>query len=103
MDKAGWTARAVGADEAVRCVTSGARVFIHGAAATPTALVEALCARTDLEHVSLYHLHTNGPAPFAEAAQRDRFFSVSLFTGHPLRQAVNAHSSANPAYNTDQP
>lgn len=85
----GWATRATDADEAVRCVRSGMHVFIHGAAATPTPLVEALAARADLERVTLYHLHTNGPAPFADPALRDRFFSVSLFTGQPLRDAVN--------------
>ena len=47
----------VTADEAVSCVTSGMRLFIHGAAATPTPLVEALARRTSLSDVSLYHLH----------------------------------------------
>lgn len=65
------------------------RVFIHGAAATPTPLVEALAARTDLEAVRLYHLHTEGPAPFADPRHEGRFFSVSLFIGAPLRQAVD--------------
>jgi acyl-CoA hydrolase len=65
------------------------RVFIHGAAATPTPLMQALAARRDLEHVSLYHIHTNGPAPFAEPDQKGRFFSNSLFIGPPLRDAVN--------------
>jgi acyl-CoA hydrolase len=83
-----WSQQAVSADEAVTCVQSGARVFIHGAAATPTPLVEALSRREDLEQVTLYHMHTNGPAPFAEPAQVGRFFSVSLFTGRPLREAV---------------
>jgi hypothetical protein len=59
-----WRKKAMTAGEAVRLVKSGDRVFVHGAAATPTALLEAACARTDLEGVELYHLHTNGPAPF---------------------------------------
>jgi acyl-CoA hydrolase len=65
------------------------RVFIHGAAATPTPLIEALARRADLADVTVYHLHTNGPAPFAAPEQQGRFFSVSLFTGPPLRTAVN--------------
>ena len=73
--------RAVSADDAVGHVTSGMRVFIHGAAATPTPLVEALSRRGDLSDVSLYHLHTAGPAPFADATHAGRFRSVSLFTG----------------------
>jgi acyl-CoA hydrolase len=81
--------RAVTADEAVARITSGMRVFIHGAAATPTPLVEALARRRDLADVSLYHLHTNGPAPFADSEHQGRFRSVSLFTGAPLRQAID--------------
>jgi acyl-CoA hydrolase len=80
----------VSADDAVACVTSGAHVFVHGAAATPLPLLEALVRRTDLERVTLYHMHTNGPAPFAAPEHQGRFFSVSLFTGAPLRQAIEA-------------
>lgn len=86
---ADWTQRATTADAAVACVRSGMRVFIHGAAATPTPLIEALGRRTDLENVTVYHLHTSGPAPFAAPEQEGRFFSVSLFTGPPLRSAVD--------------
>ena len=77
------------ADEAVARIGSGMRVFIHGAAATPTPLVEALGRRRDLSGVSLYHLHTNGPAPFADPEHAGRFQSISLFTGAPLRQAID--------------
>jgi 4-hydroxybutyrate CoA-transferase len=86
---ADWTHDATSPDDAVACVRSGMRVFIHGAAATPTPLIEALARRTDLEHVTVYHLHTAGPASFAAPEQRGRFFSVSLFTGQPLRTAVD--------------
>jgi acyl-CoA hydrolase len=78
----------VSADDAVASIESGARVFVHGAAATPTPLLTALASRTDLEEVRLYHMHTNGPAPFAGPEHEGRFFSVSLFTGPPLRHAV---------------
>jgi acyl-CoA hydrolase len=79
---------AVSATEAVAHIRSGTNIFIHGAAATPTPLIEALAARRDLEGVRLYHLHTNGPAPFAEKGRDKEFRSVSLFTGAPLRAAV---------------
>jgi 4-hydroxybutyrate CoA-transferase len=69
-------------------IRSGMRVFIHGGAATPTPLIEALCARTDLEDVRLYHLHLEGPVPFADAACSGRFRSTSLFTGAALRGPV---------------
>ena len=81
--------RPVSADAAVSLVQSGMRVFVHGAAATPTPLIEALVAR-DVRDVTLYHLHTMGPAPFVDPAHRDRFLSVSLFAGPPVRAAIEA-------------
>jgi 4-hydroxybutyrate CoA-transferase len=83
-----WEARAVSMEEAVRRVPGGARIFVHGAAATPTPLLEALVARRDLEGVTLYHLHTSGPAPFAEPDVADRFRSVSFFVGPALRRPI---------------
>ena len=83
-----WKSRAVSAADALALVRSGASVFIHGASATPTPLIEALCARRDLADVRLYHLHTAGPAPFAAPGREQEFRSVSLFTGASLRQAV---------------
>ena len=83
-----WSSRAVAPDEAVSTITSGMRVFVHGAAATPTPLLEALARRTSIHDVTLYHLHTAGPAPFVEETNRDRFFSISLFTGAPVRKAI---------------
>ena len=83
-----WKSRATSAESVVSAVKSADAVFIHGACATPTPLVEALCARRDLADVRLYHLHTAGPAPFAEPGREGEFRSVSLFTGAPLRKAI---------------
>jgi 4-hydroxybutyrate CoA-transferase len=83
-----WASRAVSASDAVARIRSGMRIFVHGAAATPTALLEALTARRDLENVTLYHLHTAGPAPFVDPVHVGRFRSVSFFVGAPVRQAV---------------
>lgn len=85
-----WTARAVSPADAVAHLRSGSRVFVHGAAATPQVLLDAMVARADLADVTLYHLHTEGPARFAAPEHADRFRSVSLFTGPPLREAVAA-------------
>ncbi|HZP60762.1 MAG TPA: hypothetical protein VFB27_10605, partial [Opitutaceae bacterium] len=86
---ANWKARAVSAADAVAGVRSGTNIFLHGAAATPTPLAEALAARHNLADVRLYHLHTEGPAPFAEPGREREFRSVSLFTGAPLRKAIS--------------
>src|SRR5215472_11849727 len=84
-----WAARAVPAAEVVARVRSGMTVFLHGAAATPTPLLEALAARADLEGVRVVHFHTEGPAPHAAPGRGEAFRVVSLFTGSPLRQAVS--------------
>ncbi len=67
---------------------SGMNIFVHGAAATPTPLLEAMCRRNDLTGLRLFHMHTEGPAPFLEPACHDRMTSISLFTGRPARRAV---------------
>lgn len=77
------------AAEVVSLIRSGMNVFVHGASATPTPLLEALAARTDLDNVTLYHLHTAGPAPHVAPGRDKQFRAVSLFTGSPLREAVN--------------
>jgi 4-hydroxybutyrate CoA-transferase len=87
---ANWDDRAVSADDAVGVITSGMRVFVHGAAATPTPLLDALARKTDITDVTLYHLHTGGPAPFVGPDTRGRLFSVSLFAGPPVRAAIES-------------
>ncbi len=84
-----WTSRATNADEVVSHIKSGDRVFVHGASATPTTLLDAMCRRTDLENVTLYHMHTAGHCTFGEPKHKGRFFSVSLFTGQALREPIN--------------
>jgi len=83
-----WEGHLVSASDAVSLLRSGMRIFVHGAAATPTALLDALVARDDLTDITLYHLHTSGPAPFVDPRVRDRIRSVSLFAGPPVREAI---------------
>src|SRR5215470_12868041 len=83
-----WATRAASPAEVVAHVRSGMTVFLHGAAATPTPLLDALAARTDLEKVRVVHFHTEGPAPHAVPGREEAFRAVSLFTGGPLRRAV---------------
>ena len=84
-----WERRAVSPSDVVAHLKSRDKVFVHGAAATPTTLLDAMVERTDLERVELYHIHLNGPLRFAEPIYRSAFTSYSLFTGPGLRTAVN--------------
>src|SRR5512139_2063931 len=83
-----WTRNAVSAEEAVGLLGSGMNVFVHGAAATPTPLLDAMARRKDLDGVNLYHMHTAGDTPFIRPGCEGRFFSVSLFTGPALRKPI---------------
>ena len=79
------------------------RVFIHGASATPTPLLEALAARTDLEGVTVYSLHLSGAG--AEAiARAPHLRSVSLFTGPAMRQPIaDGRADYVPVFLSDVP
>jgi acyl-CoA hydrolase len=83
-----WTKQAVSPTAVVAHVHNGMTVFLHGAAATPTPLVEVLAGRTDLANVRIVHLHTEGVAPHVAPGKESAFRAVSLFTGEPLRKAV---------------
>lgn len=81
--------RQVSAEEAVATIRSGDQVFVQGAAATPTALLEALVARaSELENVGIVHLHAEGPAPHLAPEVAGSFRHRALFIGKNARQAV---------------
>ncbi len=78
------------ADEAVKLIKSGDRVFLHGVSATPLVLIKAMTARaSELRNVELVHLHTEGEAPYAKPEFKDSFFTNALFVGANVRKAVN--------------
>jgi acyl-CoA hydrolase len=80
----------VTAEEAVRVVKSGDRVFVHGMGATPRRLLDALASQgSNLRGVEMLHLHLEGPAPHADPSLQDAFFTNNLFIGGNLRSAVN--------------
>jgi len=83
-----WRKRAQSPADVIAHVRSGERVFVQGAAATPTPLLAALAARTDLEQVQLYHLHLSGPNTFADPRHGQGVFSNSLFTGPGQRGPI---------------
>jgi len=88
MKNSNWKAQAVSPEEAMRFIKSGDKIFVHGASATPTPLLEAMVGRKDLTGIKLYHLHLTGPLRFVEPEFSDQFFSVSLFTGSGMRKPI---------------
>src|SRR6185312_14595405 len=76
--------------EAVADIRSGDQVFVHGGAATPSVLLDALTQRADeLRDVGIIHLHTEGPAPHLAPELAASFRHRALFIGGNARLAVN--------------
>ena len=80
--------RAVSAHQAVALIGENNRIFVHGAAATPHRLLDALAGRTDLSLVTAYHLHLSGDSPFGDSETLKWLHSISLFTGANMRHAI---------------
>lgn len=83
--------RVVTSAEAVAGIRSGDQVFVHGGAATPSVLLEALTARAgELRDVGIIHLHIEGPAPHLDPDVAGSFRHRALFIGANAREAVNS-------------
>lgn len=93
------------AEEAVKVVQSGQRVFIHGSAATPLALLEALFKRgPELRNVELVSITTLGDAAFNNPDFGRSFFMNSLFVSKNVRDLVNSpHGDYVPIFLSDIP
>ena len=78
------------ANDAVRCVESGMRVYIHPGCAEPEVLVEALMERAPyVRDVEIVHLMTMGSAPYVAPEMEGHFRHNAMFIGGNVRKAVN--------------
>ena len=76
--------------EAVRHVQSGQRVFVHGSAATPISLVNALLDRAgELTDVELVSISTLGELNWDRPEVREHFFLNALFVSANVRAWVD--------------
>lgn len=81
------------AEQALRLVKSGDRVFIHGSAATPHALLRALFSRaSELSNVELVSISTLGELDIEHPEIQRAFFFNSLFVSQNVREVVNGPS-----------
>jgi len=77
-------------DEALRCVTSGMRVYIQPGCAEPELLVEALMKRGPyVEDVEIVHMLTMGTAPYVAPEMAGHFRHNAVFIGGNVRDAIN--------------
>ena len=83
--------KSITAEEAVKFIKSGTRVFIHGSAATPVHILEALQKRhAELKNVELVSITTLGNINFNDPRYKDSFFINSLFVSENNRAVVNS-------------
>ncbi len=78
------------AEEAVKVVKSGDRIYLHGSAATPHTLIRALGQRAqELENVEIISISTLGEMCLADPGCIEAFHFNSVFVSQNIRQAVN--------------
>ena len=83
--------RLITADQAVSCIESGNRVFIHGSAATPVSLVKALQRRhAEIKDIELVSITNMGDLDFDKPEYRKSFFFNSLFVSANTRSVANS-------------
>ncbi|MCE2846253.1 MAG: 4-hydroxybutyrate CoA-transferase [Sphingobacteriales bacterium] len=78
------------ASEAIQYIKPGQRVFVHGSAATPTILLQALVDHEEIKDVELVFISVFGSFPPALPEHESRFRLNSLFVSGPVRKAVNS-------------
>ena len=77
------------AEHAVQSISSGNRVFIHGSAATPVKLVQALLDRhNELSHVELVSITNLGDIHFHTPEFKKSFYFNSLFVSENIRGLI---------------
>jgi len=78
------------AEEALKIIKPGDRVYIHGGAATPTYLLDKLAERAEeLWNVELVSISMQGRAAVMDPKHKASFRMNSLFVSENVRQAVN--------------
>jgi len=83
--------KSTSAEQAIKAIQSGNRVFIHGSAATPLHILEALQKRhAELSQVELISITTFGKINFDDPIYRKSFFINSLFVSENNRAVVNS-------------
>ena len=86
-----YTRKIKTAEEAVRVIESGVRVYIQPGCAEPEILVDAMTRRApELEAVEVVHMRTMGAAPYTAPEMASHFRHKAFFIGPNVREAINA-------------
>lgn len=93
------------ADEAVKIVQSGDRIYVQAAAATPKILTDALAKRaTELRGVEVSHILTSDYAAYADPSLRESFYVNSFFLSSNVRHIIKeGNGSYTPVFLSELP
>ena len=86
------------AEEAVKCIKSGDHIHLSSVASAPQCLIKAMCERGrsgELKDVHIHHLHTEGPAPYADPEFEGVFQLDSFFVGGNVRKVTQSGYADN--------
>ncbi len=79
------------AQQALSVLKSGNNVFVQTASAAPQQLIRAMVDNfSNLSNISIYHLHTEGIAPYTDPRYKNIFNTHCFFIANNTRAAVNA-------------
>lgn len=87
------TIKFVSPQEAVKCIKSGDHVHLSSVASAPRILIEAMVERGrngEFKNVHVNHLHTEGPAPYADPELEGVFQLDSFFVGANVRKVTQS-------------
>jgi len=88
--KDAYRSRVTSAKEALACVESGMRIYIHPGCAEPETLVGALMERAPfVKDVEIVHLLPLGRADYIAPEMQGHFRHNAMFIGGNVREAVN--------------
>ncbi len=95
----------VSAEEAVRLIKSRDRVFLHGSAATPLHMINALLKRAgEVSQVELVSISTFGDIHWREPQVVESFYLNSLFVSANIREWANSsHGGYVPIFLSEIP
>ncbi|MHC5354952.1 acetyl-CoA hydrolase/transferase family protein [Myroides sp. LJL115] len=93
------------AQQAASQIKSGDRIYLHGIACTPNHLIDAIVDRAEeLTDVEFCHIHTLGPATYADLKYKDSFRVNSFFTGGNVRHTIKqGNGSYTPVFLSEVP
>jgi 4-hydroxybutyrate CoA-transferase len=78
-------------EKALSVIKSNDHVFIHSVSAVPTKLIKGLINRhKELENVSIYSIHTEGNAEYANKKYEKSFLLKPFFIGQNIRENIQA-------------